>query len=96
MAVVLRGFFEGQVDAKTLSADLAGSVERGRVSTRVRIEDMKESFTVRTDGLVRLCDSILADEIDVKHLETIGFCIVASDAFEFDTDTEDGELVNMF
>lgn len=90
---ILKSFFEGQIDAKDLSADISDSVEIAGDVIRVRIEGMEDPFEVRSDHLIRLCDAVLSDQVEPKDLETISFCIIASDAFEYDTNTEDGELV---
>jgi hypothetical protein len=90
---VLRAFFEGRVDAMTLSEDIAGTVEPEGKTSHYRIEDLDEEFEVRAEHLVRLCDSVLDGDLDPKHLETIGFCLVASDAFQWDTEVVDGEVI---
>ena len=90
---ILKRFFVGEVGADTLAADLDGSMIEGRDTTRHIIEDMEGEFEVRPEHLVSVCDVVLSGEIEAKYLRLIGFCIVASDAFEYNTDTPEGDLV---
>jgi hypothetical protein len=90
---ILKRFFVGEVGADTLAADLDGSMIEGRDTTGHIIEDMEGEFEVRPEHLVSVCDVVLSGEIEAKYLRVIGFCIVASDAFEYDTDTPEGDLV---
>ena len=91
---ILKQFFLGEVSAKALASDLVGSmVTEDSVVTRHLIEDMKDGFEVMPDHLVHLCDAVLSGKIKAKYLQAIGFCILASDHFEYDTDTPEGNLV---
>ncbi len=90
---VLKAFFEDEIDATALSADLDNSIIAERGVIRYRIQDMDGAFQLRSEHLKRLCDAVINNQLDPKHLETIGFCILASDKFEYDTDTQDGDLV---
>lgn len=90
---VLKRFFLGEASAKELADDLAGSLVEGRGVTHHPIVDMRGEFAVRPEHLVRVCDAVLGGEIEARYLEAIGFCILASDNFEYDTDTPEGDLV---
>jgi len=90
---ILKRFFVGEVGADTLAADLNGSMIEGRDTTRHVIEDMEGEFEVQPEHLVSVCNAILDDKVEAKYLRLIGFCIVASDAFEYDTETPEGDLV---
>lgn len=90
---VLRRFFLGEASAKELADDLAGSLVERRDVTYHPIKDMRDDFEVLPEHLIRVCDAVLGGEIGAKYLEAIGFCIVASDHFEYDTDTPEGDLV---
>ncbi len=61
--------------------------------TKHPIEDMRESFQLGPEHLIRLCEAVLNGEIKPQYLQSIGFCVVASDNFEYDTDTAEGNLV---
>jgi hypothetical protein len=90
---ILKQFFTGEVGTEALAEDLVGSmITKGDVSKHP-IEDMRESFQLGPKHLIRLCDAVLRDEIKPQYLQSIGFCIVASDNFEYDTDTAEGNLV---
>ncbi len=90
---VLMRFFLGKASVRELAHDLAGSLVEGRDVTYHPIKDMSDDFEVRPEHLVRACDAVLSGEIGAKYLEAIGFCVVASDHFEYDTDTPGGALV---
>ena len=90
---VLKRFFLGEASAKELANDLAESLVERRGVTYHPIKDMSDDFEVRPKHLIRVCDAILNGEIEARYLEAIGFCIVASDHFEYDTDTPEGDLV---
>jgi hypothetical protein len=90
---ILKQFFTGEVGPKVLAKDLVDSmITKGDV-TKHPIEDMRESFQLGPEHLIRLCDAVLNGEIKPQYLQSIGFCIVASDKFEYDTDTAEGNLV---
>ena len=91
---VLRDFFLGRAQASALSSDLDGSiVSAGSDEASVIIHDEPGEFTVTAEHLVRVCDAVLATELEPWKLEAIGFCVVASDFFTFDRSTPDGERV---
>jgi hypothetical protein len=90
---VLKRFFLGEVSAKELADDLAGSLVERQDVTYHPIKDMGDDFEVRPEHLVHACDAVLSGEIEAKYLEAIGFCIVASDHFGYDTDMPEGDLV---
>ena len=60
----------------------------------VSIEDMEDEFTVTAAMLVRLCDVVLQGELEPDALHSIGFALMASDAFCWDGD-EDDVLANV-
>jgi len=91
--VVLKEFFEGKVDANALAAELHGAVETVGITSHYHIEDMEGELEVTAAHLVRLCDAVLTGRLAPEALETIGFCLVASDGFYWDTDKGDGEVV---
>ena len=90
---ILKQFFTEEVDAKVLADDLVGSMVTKGDMTKHPIEDMAERFRLAPEHLIRLCDAVLRDEIKPQYLQSIGFCIVASDNFQYDTDTPEGNLV---
>jgi hypothetical protein len=91
---VLRQFFDGTVDAEALAADLADSlVSRSKTVTEHPIVDMENNFAVHPAHLIAVCDAVLAGELAPELLQAIGFCMVASDHFNWDTDTVEGNQV---
>jgi hypothetical protein len=90
---VLSDFFSGHLSVTELLADLVGTVTvRGDIHEH-RISESEGSFEVVPAHLVRVCDAVLAGDLPPSTLEAIGFCLVASDYFKYDTDTQDGDLV---
>jgi len=90
----LRAFFEGNCSVAVLRQDLSGSVNtEGKVS-RYLIVDMDAEFEVRSHHLANLCEALLAGELDPNSLETIGFCLCASDCFFWDSGEPNGALVS--
>ena len=91
---VLRQFFESEASAVELAQDLEGAlVSDGPGLTRHPIVDMTDAFEVQPHHLVRVCDAILNGEIQPGLLEAIGFCLVASDAFHWDSSSPEGGRV---
>lgn len=54
---------------------------------------MDEQHTFGANHLVRLCDAVLAGDIEPSHLETVGFCLIASDRFDWPYDTPEGDRI---
>ncbi len=92
--IVLRRFFEGGLSSTDLAHDLNGSlVHAGPKLTRHLIEDMEGEFEVLAHHLIKVCDSVLDGSVPPESLESIGFCLAASDAFFWDSETPEGGIV---
>jgi len=92
---VLRDFFENKATAAELAQDVAGSIsQKTETISAVSIEDMDGEFAVNATMLVRLCDRVLQGDLEPDALHTIGFALMASDAFCWDAD-EDDVLANV-
>jgi len=91
---ILRDFFLGTADIAAPRADLQGAVTQAShdVSSQ-NILTMATDFDVTAAHLVRLCDAVLAGELPAADLSVIAFCLVASDSFQWDTDTPEGNLI---
>ncbi|MEY2547336.1 MAG: hypothetical protein QOG48_2453 [Verrucomicrobiota bacterium] len=89
----LRNFFDGGADANELREDLVDSIESTEGVRRYRIVDMAEPFQITTTHLIQLCDAVLANSIMAADLQAIGFCIVASDKFEWAYNTPEGDII---
>ena len=80
----LRDFLVGDVTPGELMRDLQGAiVQTGHDTYQHPIIDMAEGFTVRPEHLVTLCDAVLAGGLSAPFLEPIGFCLLASDRFDW-------------
>ena len=90
---ILCDFFTGNTDAQSLAEDLHATIDSDGMITRYSIVDMTGEFTVTTTHLMSVCDAILEGDIQPTVLRAIGFCLIASNAFEWDADTTDGERV---
>src|SRR5689334_19873179 len=91
---VLRDYFAGLLDAEQLRFDLEGSASQtSSDTTHYRIVDMETEFQVFPEHLTKLCDSVLDGKITASSLKEIGFCLIASDNFHWDVDTDGGEAV---
>ena len=90
---VLKDYFSGKADIAALRADLVGAVVGNPRFSSQRIVDMTSNFELRPEHLVKLCDAVLAGELEPKDLETIGFCLIASDHFVWDGDISPGDVV---
>jgi hypothetical protein len=92
---VLRDFFDDKATTAELAKDVAGSIsQKSQKLSVVSIEDMHEEFTVTAAMLVHLCDVVLQGELEPDALHTIGFALMASDAFCWDSG-EDDVLANV-
>ncbi|WP_444927508.1 hypothetical protein ACJJI4_06790 [Microbulbifer sp. TRSA002] len=91
--VVLKEFFEGTLDIDALVADLSGSSTSENDTSHVRIQDMESEFVVRSEHVVKICNAALNNKLSPTELKNIGFCLLASDTFEWNADTVDGSRV---
>jgi hypothetical protein len=93
-ARVLRDFFLGRVSGGELAANLAGTSEQiGFDSYRHHVTDLDEDFPVEPAHLVRLCDAVLAGTVPAEALADVGFGMIASDHFLWDSDSPEGHRV---
>ena len=79
---VLRDFFLGRINGSQLNDDLAGSiVQTSHDVLTYYVNPMDGKFQVEPSHLVKLCDAVLAGQVNPEHLEIIGYCLVVSDHF---------------
>jgi len=91
---VLRDYFLGTADDAALRADLLGAVTQTSHDVfSQHVVSMATDFDVTIAHLVSLCDAVLAGQLPPADLSTIAFCLVASDRFQWDTDTPEGNLL---
>ncbi len=90
----LRDFLLGSVTGDVLREDLVGTVEHlGDRTSRHHVVSLEGEFEVSASQLVRLCDAVLGGPLQPGQLQSIGFCMIASDYFHWDGDTADGARV---
>ncbi len=92
---ILRDFLLGEADASSFSQDLNDSiVTKGPNEAGVRIVDLGDGdHTVTAEQLIKVCEAVEAGGLEPWKLEAIGFCLVASDYFQWDRAAPDGKLV---
>ncbi len=91
----LKEYFEGTASANTLVDDLIGTVETKRGTSHYKIIDYKndKEFIVTSKHLIKLCNDVLNEKINITDLTTIAFALESSDYFSWNTDTKDGSRV---
>jgi hypothetical protein len=81
----LRRYFMGEASVSQLAKDISGSVVKvDDLQSEIRIADMQGSFSLQRDHVVRLCEAFLDRALTAEALNTIGFALQASDAFEWE------------
>lgn len=82
---VLVDFLEGRASAADLAENLAHAyVQEGLDTWALHVEPVEETYTVTRQGLIRLCDAVLAGDIAPDLLEPVGDCLMLSEAPTFD------------
>jgi len=83
----LRRYFVGEASVSQLAKDLNGSVVKiDDLQSEIRIADMRGSFLLQRDHVIKLCEAFLDRALTPEALTTIGFALQASDAFEWEDD----------
>jgi hypothetical protein len=92
---VLKAYFEGNCDSLTLVKDVEGTVTQTALDTfTYRIEDdLSDSFTVKPEHLLKLCDAFLAGDVTAQSVEDIAFGLIAAENFDWDSEAEQGARV---
>jgi hypothetical protein len=81
----LRRYFMGEASVSQLAKDISGSlVKVDDLQSEIRIADMQGSFSLQRDHVIRLCEAFLDRALTPEALNTIGFALQASDAFEWE------------
>jgi len=91
----LKEYFENILTAEQLSLDLKDSQKRtSHDVTAVYIDDMKTGdFEVKKEHILKLCDDAILGKLLPTDLNTIGFALMASNYFFWESDTDDGKLI---
>ncbi len=91
---ILRDYFIGIVDEYILKDDLKDTVvQTSKDVLSYKIIPLDAEFDVAPDHLAKLCDGVIAGKLQASDIETIGFCLAASDYFTWDSDTDRGSTV---
>ncbi len=91
---ILRDFLTGAVTAETLRDDLLDTVEElGKRMSHHHVVPAEGEFGVTASQLIRVCDAVLAGPLQPSQLQSLGFCMIASDYFYWDDDTSGGARV---
>lgn len=92
---VVRSFIAGTCDSRTLARDLEGSVDRTShdVISHYIDDDLDGDSPVTAANLVTICDAFTNGDLTAQMIQQIAFAMMASDYFEWDCDTPDGERV---
>ena len=92
---VLRSFIDGACDSQALARDLEGSVERTShdVISHYIDDDLDGDSPVTAANLVTICDAFTKGDLTAQMIQQIAFAMMASDSFEWDSDTPDGRRV---
>jgi hypothetical protein len=81
----LRRYLMGEASVSQLAKDISGSlVKVDDLQSEIRIVDMQGSFSLQRDHVIRLCEAFLDRALTHEALNTIGFALQASDAFEWE------------
>src|ERR1700722_1253919 len=81
----LRRYFMGEASVSQLAEDISGSVVKiDDLQSEILIADMQSSFSLQRDHVIRLCEVFLDRVLTPEALNTIGFALQASDAFEWE------------
>jgi hypothetical protein len=92
---VLRAFFDGACDSKSLARDLEGTTIQTSADTFTHKmdEDVSDVFLIEPRHLVRVCDAFEAGDLSDQMVEEIGFALMVSDYFDWDSSAPDGVRV---
>ena len=75
----------GEASVSQLAEDISGSVVKiDDLQSEILIADMQSSFSLQRDHVIRLCEVFLDRVLTPEALNTIGFALQASDAFEWE------------
>ncbi len=92
---ILRSFIDGTCDVQTLADDLEGSVARTSLDiiSHYIDDDLEADTPVAAAHLVTICDAFARGELTPQMIQQIGFAMMASDYFGWDSNKRDGERV---
>jgi hypothetical protein len=94
----LREFFESRLSASELDVVWASAFKEeprsdGTMVRRLRTKPLGKPFLLQPEHVLALIDAVQAGALGLRALDAICFALEASDEFEWDTDTPEGERV---
>jgi hypothetical protein len=91
----LREYFESNLDTGQLSLDLKGSQKKTGYDTKAVYIDTQKvgKFEIKKEHLIKLSDDTIAGKLEPADLNTIGFALMTSDFFHWDSETQEGEIM---
>ncbi|WP_192820974.1 hypothetical protein [Rufibacter sp. LB8] len=93
---VLRDYLENRVPVETLAENVKNTQKRATYdTTSVQVEQIKDGTTyqVRKEHLLRLCNEVLNGNLTLEDINSIALALVFSEYFIWDTNTEEGEII---
>jgi len=89
-------YFKGQLSETELSKDLKNSQIRTGYDTTNFYVNPKDTghFKIEIKHLIMLCDAYLNKIISAKDLSTIGFALMGSDFFKWNTNSKSGKIID--
>jgi hypothetical protein len=93
---VLKDYFDSKVTVDFLVLDLKGSlVQRGPQTSSVYIKRIDDagSHEITRQNLLKLCKDALSGHLMPMDLNILAFGLIGSDYFNWDNETEDGEII---
>ncbi len=92
----LKEYFEFKLTADQLALDLKDSQQKTGYDTKiVYIENLNEGeFEITKEHLIKLLDDTIANKLQPKDINTVGFALMASEYFKWDDESEDGERIS--
>jgi len=91
----LQEYFENKLTPDQLSLDLRDNQKKaGYDVTTVYVDTLKEGeFEIKREHLIRLCDDTISGRLSPIDLNTIGFALMVSEHFHWDSNAKDGEII---
>ncbi|WP_299821629.1 hypothetical protein [uncultured Pontibacter sp.] len=93
---VLRDYFENRISVESLAGNVKNTQRKATYdTTSVHVEQIKDgsTFQVRKVHLLRLCNEVLNGNLTLEDINSIALALVFSEYFVWDTNTEEGQMI---
>jgi hypothetical protein len=93
---ILKKYFDNELSVEILAEDLMNSQQKtGYDTTSVSVKTIENGeFEIEKKHLVKLCEAYLKQYITGEDLNTIGFALMFSEFFYWNTKTKSGEIIS--